>query len=176
MKIKIKILEENKSESLIENRGYIGIYFFGIRVKKIIIDRKIHGTKSGNKKTNTIYMLIKQIIRSLENKEILEIANNLLKSIKIHKLDLNLGINLEDPIINAYSIALINSVLPMVIMYNDKKVNLKNISYNTFISDKVVYLDVNSIIYISILKNLKSIFKIIFKINGSKKRKIKMCV
>ncbi|MBO5476505.1 MAG: hypothetical protein J6A15_01970 [Clostridia bacterium] len=168
MKIKIKILEQNESETQIENKGYVAIYILGIRVKKIIIDRKFHSGNSSNKNLDTIYMLVKQIVRSLENKEILEIINTLLKSIKIHKLDLNLGINLEDPIINAYSIALINSILPMIIMYNDKKVNLKNISYNTFISNKVIYLDVKSVAYVSIFKNLKSIFKLIFKVKTKK--------
>lgn len=169
MKIKIKILEQNKSETKIENKGYIAIYILGIRVKKIIIDKKIHAKKNSNRNMNTIYMLAKQVISSLKKKEILEIINDLRKSMKVHKLHLNIGINLNDPIINAYSIALINSALPMIIMDNDKKINLKNIKYNTFISDKVIYLDVDSIVYISIFKNLKSIFKILFKIKGSKK-------
>ena len=56
----------------------------------------------------------------------------------------------------------------MIIMYNDKKVNLKNISYNTFISNKVIYLDVKSVAYVSIFKNLKSIFKLIFKVKTKK--------
>lgn len=170
MKIKINITEENENENevLIENKGYVSIYILGIRVKKIIIDRKIHAKKGESKTTNTMYMIAKQIITSLENKEMLKIINNLVKSIKIHKLDLNLGINLDDPIINAYSIALINSALPIIVLGNDKKVNLNNISYNTFISNKVIYLDVKAVVYVSILKNLKSIFKIIFKVNSKK--------
>lgn len=168
MKIKIKISEKNENETQIENKGYVAIYILGIRIKKIIIDKKFNAKRKANKNLNTVYMLIKQIMSSLENKEILEIINDLLKSIKIHKLDLKLGINLEDPIINAYSIALINSILPMAIMYNDKKVNFKNISYNTFISNEVIYLDVKSVVYVSIFKNLKSIFKLIFKVRTKK--------
>lgn len=175
MKIKIKYLEENKGTNLIENKNNISLYILGIRIKKIELDRKIHpNSNSKNKVTNTIFMLVKQIIKSMEKEEILKIVTKILKTIKVKKLDMELGINFNDPIINAYIIAIINSVLPILIVKNNNNFNLDNIKYNTFISKKVIYLRINSIIHISIVKNIISIIKIILVIlkggikNGNK--------
>ena len=64
MKFKINYIEKNKESNLIEKENYINIYFLGIRVKKIKLERKIHAPyKKNNNKTNTIYMILKQIIR-----------------------------------------------------------------------------------------------------------------
>ena len=65
MKIKIRYIEENKGTSIVKNKNYIGIYILGIRVKKIIVDRDIKAKKNSNKNLNEIYMLAKQVIRSL---------------------------------------------------------------------------------------------------------------
>lgn len=170
MKIKIRYIEENKGTNKIKNKNYIGIYILGIRVKKIIVDRDIKAKKNSNKNLNEIYMLTKQIIRSLKKDEILEIISDLFKSMKVKRLNLELGINLNDPIANAYSIACINVVLPVVLAYNSRKINLADISYNTFISNKMLYLRIDAVILISIFKNLKSIFKLIFKRRGVKNK------
>lgn len=176
MKIKIKYLEENKEANVIENINYISIYIFNIiRVKKIKLDRKVHtDNKSKNKINNTIYMIVKQILKSLKKEEIVKIVMDILKTIKISRLNMELGINFKDPIINAYLIAVINSILPILLLLNNKNINLNNISYQTFISKKVIYLRINSIIHVSIVKNIISIIKIIFLIlkggikNGNK--------
>lgn len=82
MKIKIKYLEENKEANVIENINYISIYIFNIiRVKKIKLDRKVHtDNKSKNKINNTIYMIVKQILKSLEKEEIVKIVMDILKN------------------------------------------------------------------------------------------------
>lgn len=170
MKIKIRFIEENKGTNLIKNKNYIGIYILGIRVKKIIVDRDIKAKKSSNKNVNEIYMLVKQVISSLKKEELWNIIYDFTKSIKIQKLDLNLGINLNDPIVNAYAIALVNAALPLVIAHNDRKINLDNISYNTFISNKMLYLQINTIIHVSLIKNLKSFIKIFFNARGLKNK------
>ena len=177
MKIKIKYFEKNQSPTVIENDNYIALYLFGIiKIKKIKIERKIH-TNNDNKNTkviNAIFMIAKQILKSLEKEEIVKIVSKILKSIKVNKLDMDLGINLQDPILNAYAIALINSILPLYFATNSKNINLNNIRYNTFISDKVINLHIDSIISVSIVKNIFSIIKIIFVIlkggikNGNK--------
>lgn len=160
MKVKINYLEENKSSNLIQNKNYIELYLFGIKIKNIKLERKIHAPKTSNKETNTIYMIAKQIKKSLSYNEILDIVTGILKTIKIHKLDMNLGINFNDPIYNAYIIALINALIPLFIA-NNKNINLDNIKYNTFISEKTLFLNIKCELSISIIRNIFRIFKII---------------
>ena len=160
VKFKINYLEENKSSNLIQNKNYIELYLFGIKIKNIRLERKIHAPKTSNKETNTIYMIAKQIKKSLSYNEILDIVTGILKTVKIHKLDMDLGINLNDPIYNAYIIALINALIPLFIA-NNKNINLDNIKYNTFISEKTLFLNIKCELSISIIRNIFRIFKII---------------
>lgn len=174
MKFKINYIEKNKESNLIETENYINIYFLGIRVKKIKLERKIHAPyKKNNTKTNTIYMILKQIIRSLKYDEIVNLVIRIPKTIKIHKLDMDLGINLNDPIYNAYAIAVINAVFPLLIAYNSKSINLDNIKYTTFISDKTLFLNIKCNVSISIIKNIFRIFKVIFALIKLKIKELK---
>ena len=174
MKFKINYMEKNKESNLIEKENYINIYFLGIRVKKIKLERKIHAPyKKNNTKTNTIYMILKQIIRSLKYDEIVNLVIRIPKTIKIHKLDMDLGINLNDPIYNAYAIAVINVVIPLLIAYNSKSINLDNIKYTTFISDKTLFLNIKCNVSISIIKNIFRIFKVIFALIKLKIKELK---
>ncbi len=177
MKIRIKYMEKEETSNMMESDNYISLYLFEIiKIKKIKIERKIHtDNKTGNnKEVNTFFMIAKQIIKLLQLEEINKIVKNILKTIKVNKLDLNLGINFSDPILNAYSIAIINSVLPIFLISNNRNINLDKIRYNTYISKKVVDLKVDSIISVSIVKNIISILKIVFLIvkggikNGNK--------
>lgn len=160
VKFKINYLEENKSSNLIQNKNYIELYLFGIKIKNIRLERKIHAPKTSNKETNTIYMIAKQIKNSLTYNQILDIITGLLKTVKVNKLDMDLGINLNDPIYNAYIIALINALIPLFIV-NNKNINLDNIKYNTFISEKTLFLNIKCELSISIIRNIFRIFKII---------------
>ena len=160
MKVKINYLEENKNNDLMQTKNYINIYLFEIKIKEIKLERKIHAPKTNNKETNTIYMIAKQIKKSLSYNEILDIVTGILKTVKIHKLDMDLGINLNDPIYNAYIIALINALIPLFIA-NNKNINLDNIKYNTFISEKTLFLNIKCELSISIIRNIFRIFKII---------------
>ena len=174
MKFKINYIEKNKESNLIEKENYINIYFLGIRVKKIKLERKIHAPyKKNNTKTNTIYMILKQIIRSLKYDEIVNLVIRIPKTIKIHKLDMDLGINLNDPIYNAYAIAVINVVIPLLIAYNSKSINLDNIKYTTFISDKTLFLNIKCNVSISIIENIFRIFKVIFALIKLKIKELK---
>ena len=174
MKFKINYIEKNKESNLIEKENYINIYILGIRIKKIKLERKIHTYyKKNNTKTNTIYMILKQIIRSLKYDEIVNLVIRIPKTIKIHKLDMDLGINLNDPIYNAYAIAVINAVFPLLIAYNSKSINLDNIKYTTFISDKTLFLNIKCNVSISIIKNIFRIFKVIFALIKLKIKELK---
>lgn len=160
MKVKINYLEENKNNDLMQTKNYINIYLFGIKIKEIKLERKIHAPKTNNKEINTIYMLAKQIKNSLTYNQILDIITGLLKTVKVNKLDMDLGINLNDPIYNAYIIALINALIPLFIA-NNKNINLDNIKYNTFISQKTIFLNIKCELSLSIIRNIFRIFKII---------------
>lgn len=165
MKIKIKYIEKSDSATVIENDNYIALYLFNIiKIKKIKIERKVHteDNNKDNRVVNTVFMIIKQILRSLQKEEIVKIVTRILKSIKVKSLNMDLGINLQDSILNAYSIAIINSILPIFLAKHSKNIDLNNISYTTFISKKVINLKIDSIIYVSIVKNITSIIKIIF--------------
>lgn len=177
MKIKIKYIEKSDSATVIENDNYIALYLFNIiKIKKIKIERKVHtdDNNKDNRVVNTVFMILKQILRSLQKEEIVKIVTRILKSINVKRLNMDLGINLQDPILNAYSIAIINSILPIFLAKHSKNIDLNNISYTTFISKKVINLKIDSIIYVSIVKNITSIIKIIFIIlkggikNGNK--------
>lgn len=159
MKIRVKYLEEEKNKSEIENKNNIALYLFGIKIKKFKVNHTIHGNKNSNKYTDTFYMIIKQILRATSNKEIVVTINKIIKTVKIKKLDLNLGINFQDPIINAYSIALINSILPTVLA--KQQIALNNLNYTTFISSKIIYLDIDTTIQLPIFRNILNIIKII---------------
>ena len=161
VKFKINYLEENKNNDLMQTKNYINIYLFGIKIKEIKLERKIHAPKTNNKEINTIYMLAKQIRNSLTYNQILDIITGLLKTVKIHKLDMDLGINLNDPIYNAYIIALVNALIPLFIVNNNKNINLDNIKYNTFISQKTIFLNIKCELSLSIIRNIFRIFKVI---------------
>ena len=170
MKIKLKYLEEEKSKSEIENRNQIALYIFGIKVKKIKLNRKIHGKKNSNKYVDTVYMIAKQILRAnTKNKELLQVANKIIQTIKIEKLDLNLGLNFQDPILNAYSVAIVNSVLPTILA--KQQIALNNLQYNTFIANKIIYIDAYVTIQFPIFRNILNIIKIIVIIIKENKNK-----
>ncbi len=176
MKIKIHYVEKNDNANNIELNNHIALYLFGIKIKKISLDKKIpnKAQKKDNKVINTIFTIIRQILRSLERQDIVNIIGDILKSIKVKRLDLKLGINLENILLNVYSIALINAILPIILRLNNKNLDLKHIKYETYISRKVIDLHIDSIIHVSIVKNIVSIIKIIFLVmkggikNGNK--------
>ena len=173
VKFKINYLEENKNNDLMQTKNYINIYLFEIKIKEIKLERKIHAPKTNNKEINTIYMLAKQIRNSLTYNQILDIITGLLKTVKVNKLDMDLGINLNDPIYNAYIIALVNALIPLFIVNNNKNINLDNIKYNTFISQKTIFLNIKCELSLSIIRNIFRIFKVIIVLIKQKIKDVK---
>lgn len=173
VKFKINYLEENKNNDLMQTKNYINIYLFGIKIKEIKLERKIHAPKTNNKEINTIYMLAKQIKNSLTYNQILDIITGLLKTVKVNKLDMDLGINLNDPIYNAYIIALVNALIPLFIVNNNKNINLDNIKYNTFISQKTIFLNIKCELSLSTIRNIFRIFKVIIVLIKQKIKDVK---
>ena len=161
MKLKIRYKSENKKGN------YIGIYLFGIRVKKIYNKKKKNKKQSERKtekqikKENKKKEIKNKIIERLKRQKILVIKNilNIISTVKVDKLKLDLGINLNDPIYNAYLIAIINSLLSLYLA--NKAKDLHAIYYNTFISEKIIHIDIETIISIPIIINIPNILSII---------------
>ncbi len=167
MDIRIKFIEENIRTNDLKKKNYIGIYLFGIRIKRIYLDRR-KKKREKKIKNNILFNIIKPLIRNIG------ILKKLLCGIKVKKLDLKLGINLSDPLINAYSIAIINSILPFFLINSSREIQKGKIYYKTFISKKLVEIDIDCIISISIAKNIFSIIRVLYIIlkggilNGNK--------
>ncbi len=160
MRVEIAYKEKNKSSELTKKNNYLSIYLFGIRIKKVEIGKR--NNNQNDKKANKKSDLGKEIIKLLNNKDKYRIVTKIIKTLKIKKLDMDLGINLDDPIYNAYAISFINAIASLVLASNDTDLN--KIRYTTFISDKTIFLNIDCIISISLFKNIISIFKVILLI------------
>lgn len=105
----------------------------------------------------------------LNSKDIKTIIN----SIYVKKIYLDLGINLLQPILNAYISTLINVVINMYIAKNIKKFNLQNTKYKTYISGEVYNIKIDSIIHLQLANIIYIIIKIIFKLRKVEKKNVR---
>lgn len=125
------------------------IYFLGIKVIRISLNKKMD--KNGEYKRKN----------KLDKKDIISIINILKNTMKIEELYLDFGVNLEDDIINAFIIVVINMIILYLVNLNNKAVDLRKIRYNTFISSEIIVIDLKCIIKIPLVKNIPSIVKIL---------------
>jgi len=172
MKIKFKYVEANENSETIDIHNDISLYVLGIKIKTIRLGREMHSSKGKDEKVNTAYMILNQLKEIYNQREIFDEFNKLIKTIKFKKLYISLGINLDDPINNAYIIALINSLISLVLAKNSKNINLKETGYETFISQKTIYFKVDSIVSLPLVKNIFILIRIIkffIKMKGGKK-------
>lgn len=105
----------------------------------------------------------------LNSKDIKTIIN----SIYVKKIYLDLGINLLQPILNAYISTFINVVINMFIAKNIKKFNLQNTKYKTYISGEVYNIKIDSIIHLQLANIIYIIIKIIFKLRKVEKKNVR---
>ena len=105
----------------------------------------------------------------LKSKDIKTIIN----SIYLKKFYLDLGINLLQPILNAYISTLINVVINMFIAKNIKKFNLQNTKFKTYISGEVYNIKIDSIIHLQLANIIYIIIKIIFKLRKVEKKNVR---
>ena len=107
---------------------------------------------------------------TLFNKDFVDnVVKRLIKKAKLDKFVLSLGFNLDDPIANSYVNASLNTILCMYINHNQKKFNLNNLYYRTYISENLLFLNFEGIINISLTDTIKVIAKEYF--NSKKKMK-----
>lgn len=126
--------------------------------------------KNGKKKNET------KKNDTLFNKDFVDnVVKRLIKKAKLDKFVLSLGFNLDDPIANSYVNASLNTILCMYINHNQKKFNLNNLYYRTYISENLLFLNFEGIINISLTDTIKVIAKEYFnskkKIKNNKNKK-----
>ena len=126
--------------------------------------------KNGKKKNET------KKNDTLFNKDFVDnVVKRLIKKAKLDKFVLSLGFNLDDPIANSYVNASLNTILCMYINHNQKRFNLNNLYYRTYISENLLFLNFEGIINISLTDTIKVIAKEYFnskkKIKNNKNKK-----
>ena len=114
---------------------------------------------------------------TLLNKNFVDnVVKRLIKKAKLDKFVLSLGFNLDDPIVNSYVNASLNTILCMYINHNQEKFNLNKLYYTTYISNtNLLILNFEGIINISLTDTIKEIAKVYFeKIKNKKKNEIQV--
>lgn len=139
-----------------------------IKVKTI---KKVKKEKSKNKKNkdnNVVYNILsvykkyKQISKdenSIGNNEL----DKLKKNIKFQKIDLDVGYNTKNLILNSYLMAYLNYLINSYIAKNSDNFNLKNIKYNTYISKNLFKIRFKSIVNLNFVNTIYIILKLIIK-------------
>ena len=159
------------NEEDIISKDYIKIYVLRvIKVKTIKLNKK---NKTGKKRKdikkiiNYIYTFLNQYIKYNNQSKILMSKKDLKKinnSLTFDKFHLDFGINLKEPITNAYIIAIFNTLINLYIAKNDKKFNLNNTCYYTYISDRILDLKFYGIINFKLTNTIIVIIKIIINL------------
>ena len=109
----------------------------------------------------------KKFDEALLNKKDLKKVNN---AISFKSIYINIGVNLKNYIVNAYIIAFLNAVINMYIAKNIEKFNLEKTSYNTYTSNEILNLQIDSIINLKLVNTIIIILKIIFKLRKVEKK------
>ena len=172
LKVKIDYTEEEKKRLDIKNK--IEIYILGfVKIKTIHLNQEDKIKKKGQYQVNATYQLLSNYLGFLKQEELYVEKNNLKKifhSIFYENLDISIGFNLQEPILNAYLMALINTVLNIFFAINASNINLKNINYITYVSNDFFHLQVKGIIKFRIVNNIITIIKIVKRIREVKKK------
>lgn len=170
------------------NQNYLVIYvFYFIPICKLELDKT--KSKKGKKKKQKKYeklrkkIIASDILNTVSNFFISLIdydktnkfyfnskdIKNINKHLKYKKLDLNLGINFFEPIINAYAIAFINAIINIYIAKNVKQFNLSKTTYNTYISQEIYNLRLDLQMSVSLIFISPQILKFLVKNKKAKK-------
>lgn len=138
-----------------ENLLHIKLFgIFNVYTKQFFI--KNNDSKNSNNNSNK------------EKEGIPDVVKKILKKAKIDKFVLSLGFNLDNPVANSYINASLNTILCLYINSNQEKFNLKNLYYQTYISNDLIFLNFESIIKINLIDTIKVILK--EKINNTKEK------
>lgn len=181
VKIKINFCLQTKSKNTEEDlktANKIDIYILRIiKVKTIEIKQNDKTNEKTNNKNNAKNESSKNVIadisKSLENYIKYEKKDSSLigkedliklkKGLKFEEFYLNLGFNLKEPILNAYILVLMNTILNLYIAKNANHFNLEKTKYQTHISNKIIDFKFYSIINFKLVNNIIIILKLIIK-------------
>lgn len=148
--IKIKTIDVKKKDKIGENE-----YNQNIKLKEeknVLSDiSKIASNFINYEKRNSLLISKDEIIKLKE-------------SMTFEEFFLIFGFNLKDPIINAYVISILNSIINIYISKNVDKFTLENTAYKTYISNKIIDLRFYSIINFKLVNTIIIILKIIIKL------------
>ncbi len=148
--IKIKTIDVKQKDKIGENE-----YNQNIKLKEeknVLSDiSKIASNFINYEKRNSLLISKDEIIKLKE-------------SMTFEEFFLIFGFNLKDPIINAYVISILNSIINIYISKNVDKFTLENTAYKTYISNKIIDLRFYSIINFKLVNTIIIILKIIIKL------------
>lgn len=162
--------KEERIEQL-NSVNYINFYILNfIKVKQIKRSNekksKAKGKEINAKVYDIIYNLLIQYLKKEKIDESVICAKDLKKIKKnmyYEKIDLSLGINLNNVILNAYIISFLNAVLNIFFAKNADKINFSKTSYTTFISNKIINIKIDSIIKVKLVNTIGIIIKLIIR-------------
>lgn len=174
LKVEIKFSLKTKNENL-KLSNYIKIYILRfIRVKKFNIKQKEDTGQEPNSTSKISRQIIDNSVNVIKNIITYEKQDTALldkkdfskikKNISYSKFYLNIGYNLQDPILNAYAMAFFNTVINMYLSKNINKFNIERTKYSTCISDKIYDIDFYSIINLNLVNTIIVIIKVIIRL------------
>lgn len=153
-----------KNYILIKILYFIPIYKFNVYKKE---ETKNKNSNSSSQKIDRIYNVLMELIGySKYKKKIInkKDINKVLNSMYFEKLDLQIGINLNEYIVNSYIMSGLNMLLCMYINKNIKNFNFNNIFYSAYISKDMYELKVNSIVRIKLVNNIYILIKVLINL------------
>ena len=141
------------------------IKIYILRFIKVKTFKKKKKEKSDNKTKDNkvIYNFINVYKKYKDVTEDETLLDKLKKSMKIQKIDLEVGFNSKNYIINSYIMAYINYYINMYVAKNIDRFNLNKTKYNTYISDKLLKVKIKGILDLKIVNTIHIIIKLIFK-------------
>lgn len=173
VRVKIRYREQEKRDLKIVNNINIYIFYF-IKIKTLKLENKEKIEKKNNSyKVDAIFKVINTYLDYLKKEKAIIKADDItkiIKSIYYEKMDIDVGINLSDPIANAYAITMLNILINILIMKNQDRMNIKNIKYNTYISNNIFNLRLKCIIRFSLANTIITIIKIIIRLSEVKRK------
>lgn len=180
-------IKKYKSET-VKEKHYLKIKILGFilifkkdlnKNKKKNDDNKLYKNVSNDPLEMVINSVFNALDKAVTGEKINKVLLNskdiktIINSIYVKKFYLDLGINLLQPILNAYILTFINVVINMFIAKNIKKFNLQNTKYKTYISGEVYNIKIDSIIHLQLANIIYIIIKIIFKLRKVEKKNVR---
>lgn len=173
LKYEINTNFDNKDKlEKLNTANYINLYILNfIKIKKFKIDNKEsekenNKSGSGKKVFDIISKFIIQYIKYEKIDQALVTQKDLKKlksNLYYEKIDLNIGVNLKDVVLNAYIIAFLNAYINMYFAKNANRINFSKASYITYISNKIINVKINSIIKVNLVNTIGIIIKLIIR-------------